>query len=182
VVYVSIGEGSTSQGEFWEALNSASNGKLPVLFVVEDNGYAISTPVEVNTPGGNISKLVANFPNFHFAEIDGTDPIASYKAMVEAVAYCRAGKGPALVHGHVIRPYSHSLSDDERLYRSAEELAADAARDPISRMQMWLLREGILDADGINRLEKQVDEEVQRAADRAVMATLPTVASITKHV
>src|ERR1700692_3069854 len=102
--------------------------------------------------------------------------------MVEAVGDCRAGKGPALVHGHVIRPYSHSLSDDERLYRSAEELAADAARDPISRMQMWLLREGILDADGINRLEKQVDEEVQRAADRAVMATLPTVASITKHV
>jgi 2-oxoisovalerate dehydrogenase E1 component len=182
VVYVSIGEGSTSQGEFWESFNTASNGKLPVLFVVEDNGYAISTPVEVNTPGGNISKLVANFPNFHFAEVDGTDPVASYKAMVEAVAYCRAGKGPALVHGHVIRPYSHSLSDDERLYRSAEELAADAARDPISRMQMWLLREGILDADGINRLEKQVDEEVQRAADRAVMATLPTVASIMKHV
>jgi 2-oxoisovalerate dehydrogenase E1 component len=182
VVYVSIGEGSTSQGEFWESLNTASNGKLPVLFVVEDNGYAISTPVEVNTPGGNISKLVANFPNFHFAEVDGTDPVASYKAMTEAVAYCRAGNGPAFVHGHVIRPYSHSLSDDERLYRSAEELAADAARDPISRMQMWLLREGILDADGINRLEKQVDEEVQRAADRAVMATLPTVASITKHV
>src|SRR6266566_690632 len=182
VVYVSIGEGSTSQGEFWESLNTASNGKLPVLFVVEDNEYAISTPVEVNTPGGNISKLVENFPNFHFAEIDGTDPIASYKAMAEAVAYCRAGKGPALVHGHVIRPYSHSLSDDERLYRSAEELEADAARDPISRMQMWLLREGILDADGINRLEEQVDEEVRRGADRAVMATLPTVASITEHV
>ncbi len=182
VVYVSIGEGSTSQGEFWESLNSASNGRLPVLFVVEDNGYAISTPVEVNTPGGNISKLVANFPNFHFAEIDGTDPIASYEAMAEAVAYCRAGKGPALVHGHVIRPYSHSLSDDERLYRSSEELETDAARDPISRMQMWLLREGILDADAINKLEQQVDEEVQRAADRAVMATLPAVASITKHV
>ena len=182
VVYVSIGEGSTSQGEFWESLNSASNGKLPVLFVVEDNGYAISTPVEVNTPGGNISKLVANFPNFHFAEVDGTDPVASYQAMVEAVAYCRSGRGPALVHGHVIRPYSHSLSDDERLYRSAEELEADAAKDPISRMQMWLLREGILDADAINRLERQVDEEVQRASDRAVMATLPTVESITRHV
>ena len=182
VVYVSIGEGSTSQGEFWESLNTASNGKLPVLYVVEDNGYAISTPVEVNTPGGNISRLIANFPNFHFAEIDGTDPIASYVAMTEAVAYCRAGKGPALVHGHVIRPYSHSLSDDERAYRSAEELEKDSLRDPISRMQMWLLREGILDAAGINKLERQVDEEVQRAADRAVMATLPTVASITKHV
>ncbi|MEO6805947.1 MAG: dehydrogenase E1 component subunit alpha/beta [Edaphobacter sp.] len=182
VVYVSIGEGSTSQGEFWESLNTASNEKLPVVYVVEDNGYAISTPVEVNTPGGNISKLVANFPNFHFAEVDGTDPVASYEAMVEAVAYCRAGKGPALVHGHVIRPYSHSLSDDERLYRSKEELEADAARDPISRMQMWLLREGILDADEINKLERQVDEEVQRASDRAVTAVLPTVESITRFV
>jgi 2-oxoisovalerate dehydrogenase E1 component len=182
VVYVSIGEGSTSQGEFWESLNTASNEKLPVVYVVEDNGYAISTPVEANTPGGNISRLIANFPNFHFAEIDGTDPIASYNAMVEAVAYCRAGKGPALVHGHVIRPYSHSLSDDERLYRTAAELDADALRDPISRMQMWLLREGILDADAINKLERQVDEEVQRAADRAVMATLPAPSTILKHV
>ena len=182
VVYVSIGEGSTSQGEFWESLNTASNGKLPVVYVVEDNGYAISTPVEANTPGGNISKLVANFPNFHFAEIDGTDPIASYKAMVEAVAYCSAGKGPAFVHGHVIRPYSHSLSDDERNYRSAAELEADAQRDPIARMQMWLLREGILDADAINRLERQVDEEVQRAAEHAIHAALPTVGSITRHV
>jgi 2-oxoisovalerate dehydrogenase E1 component len=182
VVYVSIGEGSTSQGEFWESLNTASNEKLPVLYVVEDNGYAISTPVEANTPGGNISRLVANFPNFHFAEIDGTDPIASYKAMKDAVAYCRARKGPALVHGHVIRPYSHSLSDDERLYRSVAELEADALKDPISRMQMWLLREGFLDADAINRLERQVDEEVQRAADRAVMAPLPTVDSIMRHV
>ncbi len=182
VVYVSIGEGSTSQGEFWEALNSASNGKLPVVFVVEDNEYAISTPVEVNTPGGNISKLVANFPNFHFAEIDGTDPIASFRAMSEAVAYCRARKGPAFVHGHVVRPYSHSLSDDERLYRSKPELDADALRDPISRMQMWLLREGILDEAAIDRLEREVDAEVQRAADRAVAAQPAEVSSIKRHV
>jgi 2-oxoisovalerate dehydrogenase E1 component len=182
VSYVSIGEGSTSQGEFWESLNTASNGKLPVLYVVEDNGYAISTPVEVNTPGGNISKLVANFPNFHFAEVDGTDAIASYEAMVEAVAYCRAGHGPALVHGHVVRPYSHSQSDDETNYRSAAELQADALRDPISRMQMWLLREGILDAQGINELERKVDEEVQRATDRALSAVLAQPNSILKHV
>ncbi len=90
-----------------------------MLYVIEDNGYAISTPVEANTPGGNISRLIANFPNFHFAEVDGTDAIASYAAMVEAVAYCRAGKGPAVVHGHVVRPYSHSQSDDESNYRSA---------------------------------------------------------------
>jgi len=182
VVYVSIGEGSTSQGEFWEALNSASNGKLPIVFVVEDNEYAISTPVEVNTPGGNISRLVANFPNFHFAEVDGTDPIASYQAMTEAVAYCRARKGPAFVHGHVVRPYSHSLSDDERLYRSAAELEADALRDPISRMQMYLLREGILDEAAIDRLEREVEAEVQRAADRAVSAQPAEVSSIMRHV
>ncbi|HZY74119.1 MAG TPA: dehydrogenase E1 component subunit alpha/beta [Edaphobacter sp.] len=182
VVFLSIGEGATSQGEFWESLNTASNQKLPVVYVIEDNEYAISTPVEVNTPGGNISRLVANFPNFHFAEVDGTDAIACYGAMVEAVAYCRAGHGPALVHGHVIRPYSHSLSDDERLYRAPGELEADALRDPISRMQMWLLREGILDEDGINRLERQVDEEVQRAADKAVRAKLPAVGSILRHV
>src|SRR5579862_2774575 len=171
VVYCSAGDGTTSEGEFWEAMNSACNLKLPVLFLIEDNGYAISVPVEVQTAGGSVSKLVSNFPNLLLEECDGTDPVASYAACKRAVDYCRSGKGPALVHGHVIRPYSHSLSDDERLYRSAEELEADAAKDPISRMQMWLLREGILDADGINRLERQVDEEVQRAADRAVMAT-----------
>src|SRR5277367_6080499 len=183
VVYVSVGEGSTSQGEFWEALSTASNEKLPVIFVVEDNGYAISVPVEVNTSGGNISRLVANFPNFHFAEIDGTDPRACYAAMVEAVAYCRDGRGPALVHGHVVRPYSHSLSDDERQYRSEEEVQAEKARDPLARMQMWLLREGILDAEGINRLEQKVDEEVQRAADRAMQAVLPTASreAILRH-
>ena len=145
-----------------------------VVYVVEDNEYAISTPVEVNTPGGNISRLIANFPNFHFAEIDGTDPLACYAAMTEAVAYARAGHGPALVHGHVVRPYSHSLSDDERQYRSEEEVQAETARDPIAKMQMWLLREGILDAEGINRLEQKVDEEVQRAADRAMQAVLPS--------
>jgi 2-oxoisovalerate dehydrogenase E1 component len=181
VVYVSIGEGSTSQGEFWESLNTASNQKLPVLYVIEDNGYAISTPVEANTPGGNISRLIANFPNFHFAEVDGTDPIASYAAMVEAVAYCRAGHGPAVVHGHVIRPYSHSLSEDERDYRSRTELDADALRDPISKMQVWLLRERILDADGINALERKVDLEVQQAADRAAAAAFPPIESILKH-
>lgn len=181
VVYVSIGEGSTSQGEFWESLNTASNLKLPVLYVIEDNGYAISTPVEANTPGGNISRLIANFPNFHFAEVDGTDPIASYRAMVEAVAYCRSGAGPAVVHGHVVRPYSHSMSEDERDYRGRAELDADALRDPISKMQVWLLRERILDADGINALERRVDQEVQTASEKALAAAFPRIDSILKH-
>jgi len=180
IVYVSCGDGTTSQGEFWEAVNGASNLKLPVLFLVEDNEYAISVPVEVNTAGGNISRLVANFPNFHFAECDGTDPLDSYAALQGAVKHCRSGKGPAFVHGHVIRPYSHSLSDDEKLYRPESERSKDAQRDPITGMQLFLLRENILDEEGINRLEKEVDREVQRAADHALAARFAEPATI-KH-
>ena len=183
VVYVSIGEGATSQGEFWEAISIASNLKLPVLFVIEDNGYAISVPVEVNTPGGNISHLLANFPHFHFAEVDGTDPIACLAAFDSAVAHCRARKGPALVHGHVIRPYAHSHSDDARLYRPESERNAESLRDPLHTFQMVLLRDGILDAEALERLEKQVDEEVRAAAERALSAPLPSAepAAILRH-
>ncbi|MGA3345015.1 MAG: dehydrogenase E1 component subunit alpha/beta [Terracidiphilus sp.] len=182
VVLTLLGEGSTSQGEFWEALNTASNRKLPVIFCVEDNGYAISTPVEVSMPGGNISRLVANFPNFHFAEVDGTDPEATLQAFQTAAAHCRAGLGPALVHGHCIRCYSHSLSDDDRLYRTQAEREADALRDPIAKMQMRLLREGILTAEEITALEVSLDREVTEAAERALKAPLPKVESITRHV
>src|SRR6185369_10111814 len=132
----------------------------------------------------NISKLVANFPNFHFAEIDGTDPVESYGAMVKAVEHCRSGKGPAFVHGHVIRPYSHSLSDDEKLYRPDSERQKDALKDPITRMQMFLIREGILDEKGIDALEKSVDEEIQRATDKVLQAAIPSTekSEILKHV
>ncbi len=182
VVYCSLGDGTTSEGEFWEAMNSASNLKLPVLFVVQDNGYAISVPVEVNTAGGNISKLVANFPNFFFAEIDGTDAIECYRTMQEAAAYCRAGHGPAFVHGHVTRPYSHSLSDDERLYRSEAERQADAMRDPLPKLQMRLLREGMLDEAGITRLEQDVDEEIRIATDVVLRAAPPAIDTVHLHV
>ncbi|MGA8111567.1 MAG: dehydrogenase E1 component subunit alpha/beta [Acidobacteriaceae bacterium] len=183
VVYVSIGDGATSEGEFWESVSIASNRRLPVLFVIEDNGYAISVPVEVNTPGGNVSHLLRNFPGLHIAEIDGTDPIACLHAFEEAVAYCRARKGPALVHGHVIRPYAHSHSDDARLYRPESEREAEALRDPIHNFQMFLLREGILDAEGIDRIEKQAEDEVRAAAERALHAPLPeaTAAAILRH-
>jgi 2-oxoisovalerate dehydrogenase E1 component len=182
VVLTCIGEGATSQGEFWEALNTASNQKLPVIFCVEDNGYAISVPVEVNTPGGNISKLVANFPNFYFAEVDGTDPEASYRAFAAAAEHCRAGKGPAFVHGHCVRVYSHSFSDDDKKYRLHEERAADAMRDPLHKLQMRLLREGILSTSELNALEQQIDEHVAAAAVRAVAAPVPEISSIRRHI
>src|ERR1700730_10306862 len=173
VTYVSLGDGTTSEGEFWEAMNAAALNKLPVIFCVQDNGYAISVPVEVQTAGGSISRLVSGFPNFHFEEIDGTDPVASCAAFQRAAKYCRQGHGPAFVHAHVIRPYSHSLSDDERLYRPETERERDAARDPVSRTQMFLLREGILDEKGITQLEKQVDDELQEAVDLALSALPP---------
>src|SRR6202453_710086 len=173
VTYVSLGDGTTSEGEFWEAMNAAALNKLPVIFCVQDNGYAISVPVEVQTAGGNISRLVSGFPNFHFEEVDGTDPVISYAAFQRAADHCRGGYGPAFVHAHVIRPYSHSLSDDERLYRPDSERQADAARDPVHRMQMFLLREGILDEKGINKIEKQVEEGLQIDTDRALAAPIP---------
>jgi len=182
VTYVSLGDGTSSEGEFWEAMNAAALGKLPVIFCVQDNGYAISVPVEVQTAGGSISRLVSGFPNFHFEEVDGTDPIASHSAFQRAVRYCREGHGPAFVHAHVIRPYSHSLSDDERLYRPDSERERDAARDPVTRTQMYLLREGILDDKGITQLEKEVEGELQMAVDRALEALPPAPESILKYV
>jgi 2-oxoisovalerate dehydrogenase E1 component len=178
VTYVSLGDGTTSEGEFWEAMNAAANHRLPIVFLVEDNGYAISVPVEVQTAGGNISRLVSGFPNFHFEEIDGTDPVVSYGAFSRAVAHCRAGVGPSFIHAHVIRPYSHSLSDDEKLYRPDIERQRDAARDPITRMQLFLIREGILDEKAINKLEKEVEEGLQDAVDRALAAPVASPESI----
>ena len=182
VVLACLGEGSTSQGEFWEALNTASNQKLPVIFCVEDNGYAISVPVEVNTPGGNISRLVANFPNFYFAEVDGNDPVICLRAFQEAAAHCRAGHGPALVHGHCVRLYSHSLSDDDKLYRSAAEREADALCDPIARMRSRLIGDGLVTSSELDAIEQATEREAAEAADRALQAPLPEVSGIKTHV
>src|SRR6266498_3580926 len=173
IAVVSGGEGQTSEGEFWEALSSACTLKLPVLFLIEDNGYAISVPVEVNTPGGSISKLVRSFPGLFIAEVDGCDFLRSYDALRYAAEYCRERKGPALVHAHVIRPYSHSLSDDEALYRPKEERERELARDPVVTMARFLVAEGILSDASLQRLKEEVDAEVNEAADRALAAELP---------
>ncbi|HKW31797.1 MAG TPA: dehydrogenase E1 component subunit alpha/beta [Candidatus Acidoferrum sp.] len=182
IVYVSGGDGATSEGEFWESLNVACAKKLPLLYLIEDNGYAISVPIEVQTAGGSISKLVHGFPGLHVGECDGTDPFEGYAVCKEAAQYCREGRGPALVHAHVTRPYSHSLSDDEKLYKVPEEREDEARRDPISKLALRLVRDGILDQKQIENLEAEVDEEIRAAADQALEAEQPAVESILTNV
>ena len=178
VVFVSTGDGTTSEGEFWESLNSASNLKLPVVYLVEDNGYAISVPVEVNTAGGSISKLVASFPDLFIQEVDGCDFLASYEVIQKAVAYARARKGPALVHAKVIRPYSHSLSDDEVTYRPDAEREADALRDPITVFPKWLVEEGHATEAELAKILEEVDAEVLAATDDALEQAQPDPSTV----
>jgi 2-oxoisovalerate dehydrogenase E1 component len=173
VVLCTTGDGTTSEGEFWEALNTATNLKLPVVFLVEDNGYAISVPVEINTPGGSISKLLTGFPGLFIQEVDGCDVLASYDVVSKAVEYARARKGPALVHAHVIRPYSHSLSDDEIHYRPPAERQMDAERDPLVLFPRHLLERGIATQAELDLILRDIEEEVQVASEVALASPQP---------
>ncbi len=181
IAFVSGGDGATSEGEFFEALNTASNRSLPVLFLIEDNGYAISVPVEVQTAGANISKLVSTYPGLLTVECDGTDVFESHAAMVKATNYVRERKGPALVHAHVTRPYSHSLSDDERLYKPENEREEEARRDPIPKLRRLLLQEDVTKEKEIAEMEAEIDREVKEVADRALAAPIPSADSIYRH-
>jgi 2-oxoisovalerate dehydrogenase E1 component len=173
VTYISIGDGTTSEGEFWESISTACVKKLPVLYLVEDNGYAISVPTEVQTPGGSISKLLESFPDLKVLRCDGTDVLESYRTMSEAVAWCRDRKGPALVHAKVVRPYSHSLSDDERLYKTKAEREEEARRDPITKFATYLKAQGLVTDADLAATAKEVDAEIAAAADAAVKAPRP---------
>ena len=178
VTLVCSGEGATSEGEFWEALNACCLEKLPVVFLVEDNGYAISVPVEHQTAGGNIARLASGFPGLLRLEVDGTNLIDSCVVMREAVEHALSGEGPALVRALVTRPYSHSLSDDETLYKTTEEREAEAAIDCVLRVPEWMVREGILDRHGLQLLTHEVECEVQEATDRALHQPPPSPDSV----
>ncbi len=173
VTYISVGDGTTSEGEFWESISTACVKKLPVLYMIEDNGYAISVPTAVQTPGGSISKLVESFPSLKVLRCDGTDVLESYRTMSEAVAWCRDRKGPALVHAKVVRPYSHSLSDDERLYKTKAEREEEARRDPITKFATFLKSQGLMTDADLAAVAKEVDAEITAAADAAVKAPKP---------
>jgi 2-oxoisovalerate dehydrogenase E1 component len=182
VVLCTTGDGTTSEGEFWEALSTATNLKLPVVFLVEDNGYAISVPVEVNTPGGSVSKLLTGFPGLLIQEVDGCDPVASHEVLSKAAEYARARKGPALVHAHVIRPYSHSLSDDEVHYRPPAERKADAEKDPPNRFPKYLLEQGVATQAELDEIGRKVEAEVQSAADVALRSPQPATDTVYQYV
>ena len=173
VTLVTTGDGATSEGEFWEMMNIVCLDKLPVLILVEDNGYAISVPVERQTAGGSISKLLSGFPGLLRIEVDGTDFPASFRAMEEAAAYVREQRLPALVHAHCTRPYSHSLSDDEELYKPSEERQAEAARDPLVHFPKWLTSQGLLEEAEYARIQREVTATVEDATERALRAPAP---------
>jgi 2-oxoisovalerate dehydrogenase E1 component len=181
ITLVTSGEGATSEGEFWEALNAACLQRLPVLFLIEDNGYAISVPVESQTAGGSISRLVSGFPGLLRVEVDGTDFLASYRAMRQAADWCREGRGPALVHAHVVRLYSHSLSDDERLYKTQAERQAESERDPVIRFPRFLIEQGVLDRQRLQLLTHEIDEEVHHATHRAQHDEPPGAGTALRH-
>jgi 2-oxoisovalerate dehydrogenase E1 component len=182
ITYVSIGDGATSEGEFWESLNTACTNTLPVLYLCEDNGYAISVPVEVQTPGGDISRIVEHFPGLRLLRCDGTDYLASYRTLGDAVDHVRTRKGPAFVHATTIRPYSHSLSDDEKLYKSAAEREAEARRDPLLRMRHFLKSEGLATDDDLADILASVEREVNAAAEQALAAPKPEPGTATLYV
>lgn len=173
VVFCSLGDGATSEGEFWESLNTASQKRLPVVYLVEDNGYAISVPVEAQTPGGDISRLVERFPHLKVLRVDGCDFLASHNALQEAVQWARDRQGPALVHAKVTRPYSHSLSDDERLYKTAADRADETTRDPLVRMRALLVAEGLATEEDLAAVLADVDREIAEATTQALAAEKP---------
>ena len=181
IVYVSCGDGTTSQGEFWEGLTTACVNKLPVMFMVEDNGYAISTPVWMNTPGGSISKALHDFPGLKIFTCDGNCPIDSYNTMVEVEKYMRAGNGPTLVHANVTRPYSHSLSDDHSYYRTKEDLAEESAKDVFNSYPKFLTDTGLFTTEEVKGILDEVTKEIREAMTRALETAWPLKSTYMDH-
>lgn len=184
VVLVTSGDGTVAEGEFWESVNSAVNLKVPLVYLIEDNGYAISVPTEVQYPGANVAALLKGWEAqglLVIDDVDGCDPVASFEAVHTAVAHARARKGPALVRARVVRPYSHSLSDDEQLYKTPAQRADEARRDPVATYPERLLREGLLTPGELESLKAEVQDEVDRAWAEAESAPPPESGSYARH-
>lgn len=184
IAYVSSGEGTTSQGEFHEAINWASREKLPVLFVIQNNGYAISVPVK-NQSGGkdnSIAEMMSGYHNLLRINLDGTNFFESYEKVQEAVKYINDGNGPVLIEANVVRLQSHSSSDDQKKYRNHKELDEELKRDPIDQFSKWLIKEGLLSVNELEKIKFEVTEEVNLASDKAMAEADPTPADAAKFV
>ncbi|HXQ58948.1 MAG TPA: dehydrogenase E1 component subunit alpha/beta [Acidimicrobiales bacterium] len=181
VTYVSLGEGTTSEGEFWESLNTACRLHLPVLYVVADNGYAISVRSSDQAPAP-VSELVRGFRGLAVSQVDGWDYATCRKVGARAAARVRAGEGPGLIHARVTRPYSHSAADSQAKYRGADELAREAAHDPIDSLQRDLVGSGVLSDDEAEAIRAEAKAVAARAADEALGAARPDPATVTRHV
>lgn len=182
VTVVTSGEGTTSQGDFHEALNWASREKAPVIFLVEDNGYAISVPIAEQTAGGSVANLGRGYEGLETVTVDGCDFVASYEVMKRAVERARRGDGPSLVVADVVRLLPHSSSDDQRKYRPEDELAEDKARDPIPALQRLLVSLGVKSDDELRALDEELKAEIDRAADEAEAAPMPARDTATRWV
>jgi 2-oxoisovalerate dehydrogenase E1 component len=180
LTYVSLGEGATSEGEFWESLNTACRLALPVLYVIADNGYAISVRSTDQAPAP-ISELVAGFRGLAVTTVDGCDYFAVRASARDTVARVRAGQGPALVHATVTRPYSHSLSDDQTKYRTGEELADEASRDPIKALEDELIGVHALTPEETRAIRDETRAEVADAANQALAARRPEPATVRRE-
>ena len=181
LTYVSLGDGATSEGEFWESLNTACRLHLPVLYVVADNGYAISVRLADQAPAP-ISEMVRGIRGLRIVKMDGRDYFEVRRKGADAIAHVRAGAGPCLVHALVTRPYSHSLSDDQRKYRGAEELADEAAHDPIVALEQQLVARGAITPDQIESMRADATEQVRAAAEAALAAARPELTRVLEHV
>jgi 2-oxoisovalerate dehydrogenase E1 component len=184
ISYVSSGEGTTSQGEFHEAVNWASREKLPVLFVIQNNKYAISVPVS-NQSGGkdsSIAEMMSGYHNLHRARIDGTDFFLSFEKIQEAVEYIKSGNGPALIEAEVVRLSSHSSSDDQKKYRDKKELEDDLKKCPIEKFAQLLITKGFIDHKDYDEIKKLVNHEINEAADKALNSPDVTSKDSTKFV
>jgi 2-oxoisovalerate dehydrogenase E1 component len=181
LTYVSLGEGATSEGEFWESLNTACTLHLPILYVIADNGYAISVP-QVDQSPAPIAELVRGFRGLHVHKLDGRDYFEVRSRAPDIVAEVRAGVGPALIHATVTRPYSHSSQDTQSKYRSPQELAEESTHDPLVLMERTLVDGGVLTQDEVAAIKEEARQTVLEAARRALAAPRPDPATVTDHV
>ena len=182
VVYVSSGEGATSEGEFFEAVNWAAREHLPVIFFIQDNKYAISVPVKDQTAGGSVYEVTKGFVGLNRVNVDGTDFVATANAMKGAVDRARSGGGPSLVLANVVRLLPHSSSDDQRKYRTEQDLEADRAQDPLPKMTRYLIEQGVITDREATTIQEEVRQAVDDAADWALSRPLPDPESVSEHV